>query len=95
MNEAPTITKRRVEVSIGKPDLLEDAPVEKNKAMPHHDECFFLTFVDVSEEDGGHNTLSAQTTCLCALKEATVAWLHGATEEEIKGVLTGNHEHGS
>jgi hypothetical protein len=92
-------TKRRVEISVGLPDMLEGAPVEKNSTMPHHDESYFLTFVDVPDEhdkeDGAHNSLSAQTTCLCMLKEATVAWLQGATEEEIQKLLTGRHEHGA
>lgn len=87
-------TKRRVEVSVGVPDMLEDAPIDKGEEMPHHDECYFLTFVDVIEEDGSHNTMTAQTTCLCMLKEATVAWLQGADEEEIHDLITGGHEEG-
>lgn len=93
MNREAEVTKRRVEISVGVPDCLADAPVDKNAGMPHHDECYFLTFIDVTEEDGATNSMTAQTTCLCMLTEATVAWLQGASEEELKKVLSGGHEH--
>jgi hypothetical protein len=91
-------TKRRVEVSVGVPDMLEGAPMDKGAGMPHHDESYFITFVDVPEQDdpdGAHNSLSTQVTCLCMLKQATVAWLQGATEEEIQKLMTSGHEHGT
>jgi hypothetical protein len=94
MNEAPVITKRRVEISVGLPDILEGAPVERNAAMPHHDECYFIVFVDVTEDDGTNNTLTAQTVCLCTLKAATAVWLQGGTEEEVKAMLQIGHEGG-
>lgn len=86
-------TKRRVEITVGVPDLLEGAPIENHPEMPHHSECYSLTFVDKTEEDGCHNSLSAQVLCLCGVAEASKAWLNGATEEEVQAILVGGHDH--
>lgn len=92
MSEETYTTKRRVEVSVGVPDMLDGFPMEKHPQMPHHDECYFINFVDIADEDGGQNGCSAQTPCLCMLKEATIAWLQGATEEEVQNILVRGHE---
>lgn len=96
MSEVAVPTKRRVEVSVGAPDIHEGADTDKVAGMPHHDECYFLTFVDVPDDkddpDMCYNSFSAQVTCLCGLPQATVAWLQGATEEEIQAMLTKGHD---
>lgn len=99
MNSHDVPTKRRVEVSVGAPDMLDGMDHEKLAGMPHHDECYFLTFVDVPDPDEKgnpdecYNSFTAQVTCLCCLPEATVKWLQGGSEEEVQTVLAGGHDH--
>jgi hypothetical protein len=91
MENTPDLTtKRRVEVSVGCPDLLDGFPMERVPEMPHHTECYFLNFVDVADDDGGQNGFTAQTVCLCTLAPASVAWLQGASEEEVQALM-GRH----
>jgi hypothetical protein len=91
-NETQLPTKRRVEVTVGVPDILDGVEGQKSTEMPHPSECYFLTFVDAADPDGSFNTLSAQTSCLCTLKGAIACWLQGGTEEEVKEALTGGHD---
>ena len=93
----PIPTKRRVEVSVGAPDLLSEAKMDKPKGMAHPDECYFMTFVDVPEKDdpdGCYNSFTAQVTCLCGMPAATLLWLQGGTEQEVQELLAGGHDGG-
>lgn len=85
-----TATKRRVEVCVGCPDMLEGFPLGTPKDMPHHTECYFLNFVDVEDEEEGHSGFTAQTMCLCTLAAASAAWLQGENEQEVQALM-GRH----
>jgi hypothetical protein len=85
-----TVTKRRVEVCVGCPEMLDGFPLRTPKEMPHHTECYFINFVDVQEGEEGYSGFTAQTVCLCTLALSTAAWLQGATEEEVMTVM-GKH----
>jgi hypothetical protein len=82
-----TVTKRRVELCVGCPDMLEGFPLQTPKDMPHHTECYFINFVDVEHEEEGSSGFTAQTVCLCTLAAAGAAWLQGATEKEVQDIM--------
>lgn len=90
-NETQLPTKRRVEITVGVPDILEGVEGQKSAEMPHPSECYFLTFIDAAEADGSFNSLSAQTSCLCTIQDAITCWLQGGSEEEVKDALTSGH----
>lgn len=80
---------------MGAPDIHEGADTGKVPDMPHHDECYFLTFVDVPDKDDpdeSYNSFSAQVLCLCGLQQASLVWLQGGTEEEVQAILVSGHD---
>lgn len=78
--------KRRVEVTIGTPEMLEEA--NEGEIDPLED-CYCINFI----EEGGQEGFTAQGACLCTLKLATEMWLEGRTAQEVQAAMGGEHTH--
>lgn len=89
------ITKRRVEVTLGKPDVVASMPLEPAPGMPHYTECYFITFLEPFPEqaDEGADGFTVQTTCLCTLSVAVIAWLQGESAETVKTAMDGHADY--
>lgn len=82
----PTISDRRIEVYVGRPEGLEDE--KPDEGMPSLDECYSIDFIERGGESGFH----AQTSCLCNLGSSSQAWLMGQSVEEVQAIMSKHAE---